>query len=190
VALIQCRECKQEISDQAAACPHCGAPNTPVASPPPPPPPSSQSPAPPPPPPAPSPPAGGAGPGRRSGGLLLGGLLVLALGVIGVLQISRRQRVEPPSPPPAPRFIVDNVDANETCTVLGEYCIRVRCAITNAGSAPGVVQIAAELNEDSVSIGTRHGTRSLAVGQQDTLTLDFPEANLGKQHSFRCYEAP
>ncbi len=130
MALIQCRECKQEIADQASACPHCGAPNQPVASPP------------------------------------------------------------PPPPAPAPRFIVDNVDANETCTVLGEYCIRVRCAITNAGSAPGVIQVAAELNEDSVSIGTRRGTRNLDLGQQDTLTFDFPEANLGKQHSFRCYEAP
>ena len=186
MALIQCRECKQEISDQAAACPHCGAPNRPVASPPPSPPPASS-----PPPPMSPPPAAGAGPGHRSGGLLLAGLLALVFGVFAVVQLSRRQQVEPPPPPaPAPRFIVDNVDANETCTVLGEYCIRVRCAITNAGSASGVLQIAAELNEDSVSIGTRRGTRNLDVGQQDTLTFDFPEANLGKQHSFRCYEAP
>lgn len=26
MALIACRECQHEISDQAAACPHCGAP--------------------------------------------------------------------------------------------------------------------------------------------------------------------
>jgi DNA-directed RNA polymerase subunit RPC12/RpoP len=26
MALIQCRECGRDISDQATACPHCGAP--------------------------------------------------------------------------------------------------------------------------------------------------------------------
>lgn len=26
MALVDCRECQKEISDQAAACPHCGAP--------------------------------------------------------------------------------------------------------------------------------------------------------------------
>jgi hypothetical protein len=28
VALIACKECQKEISDQAPACPHCGAPKT------------------------------------------------------------------------------------------------------------------------------------------------------------------
>lgn len=26
MALVECKECKKEVSDQAAACPHCGAP--------------------------------------------------------------------------------------------------------------------------------------------------------------------
>ena len=26
MALVACNECQKEISDQAAACPHCGAP--------------------------------------------------------------------------------------------------------------------------------------------------------------------
>ncbi len=30
MALIKCRECGKEISDQAAACPNCGCPNVPV----------------------------------------------------------------------------------------------------------------------------------------------------------------
>lgn len=31
--LINCPECQKQISDKAAACPHCGNPMTPVASP-------------------------------------------------------------------------------------------------------------------------------------------------------------
>lgn len=30
MALIACRECNKEISDQAVACPHCGMPQSPV----------------------------------------------------------------------------------------------------------------------------------------------------------------
>ena len=91
---------------------------------------------------------------------------------------------------PAPTWLVDNVDANESCTVLGEFCIRVRCAVTNSGTAEGIVQVTAELNEDSVTIGTRRATRSLVPGQQDTVTLAFPAANLGKEHTFRCSPVP
>jgi hypothetical protein len=36
VALIACRECGQNISDQAPACPHCGMPHQTITSPPPP----------------------------------------------------------------------------------------------------------------------------------------------------------
>ena len=183
MALIQCQECKQEISDKASVCPHCGAPQTPSASAPPPPPSA---------PPSAPPPPGPAAPRSRSGAWLLTGLLVLVFGGYAVVQLSRNRHEEAPAvpPPPAPKWLVDNVDANESCTQLGEYCIRVRCAVTNAGTASGVAQVAAELKEDSVAIGTRRGTRPLDVGQQDTLTLDFPEANLGKEHSFRCYSIP
>ena len=42
------------------------------------------------------------------------------------------------------------MDANESCTIVGEYCVRVRCAVTNAGSAAGISRVAAELNEDLI----------------------------------------
>lgn len=32
MSLIHCKECNKEISDQAAACPHCGAPLSPSPS--------------------------------------------------------------------------------------------------------------------------------------------------------------
>jgi len=163
--LVACPECKQQISTLAATCPHCGAPQRPAASPA-------------------APPEVVPRPRRFAAGLLAL-LLVLVVGAVFL----RRGRPQEPAEPAAPaaRWIIDNVDANDTCTELGEYCVRVRCAITNAGAAPGIAQVAAELAEDSVVIATRRGTRSVAAGGQDTLTLDFPEANMGKAHSFRCY---
>lgn len=126
-------------------------------------------------------------------------LVLMAAVIVGIVLLQRKkpegsgsegsQGPDTPAAAPAPKWIIDNVDANESCTELGEYCVRVRCAITNSGAAAGIAQVAADLAEDSVVIATRRATRSLGVGAQDTLTLDFPEANLGKAHSFRCYEA-
>ena len=174
MALIQCQECKQEISDQAVACPHCGAPQHHAAV-------------------SPPPPAASAPRPRRAGGPALILLAILVIGGVVAFRVIQRGATNAnasASVSPAPRWLVDNIDANESCTVLGEFCIRVRCAVTNGGTAEGVVQVAAELNEDSVMIGTRRGTRTLAPGQQDTLIFDFPEANLGKDHTFRCSPIP
>jgi len=120
-------------------------------------------------------------------------LVLMAAVIVGIVLLQRKksegsQGPDTPAAAPAPKWIIDNVDANDSCTALGEYCVRVRCAITNSGTAAGIAQVAADLAEDSVVIATRRATRSLDVGAQDTLVLDFPEANLGKEHSFRCYE--
>ena len=117
-------------------------------------------------------------------------LVILALVIGGILLMQRKKSQQPEAPAaPAAKWIIDNVDATDACTVVGEYCIRVRCAITNSGTAAGIAQVAADLAEDSVVVATRRATRSLDPGGQDTLALDFPEANLGKEHSFRCYPA-
>lgn len=203
MALIACRECNQQISDKAVTCPHCGAPQQPVTA-------SVSPPAasPPPaavasPPPAPEPPtprafastppaASSAAPppqARGTGGRILVILAILIIVGVAVALVIKRGTAHA-SVSPAPSWLVDNVDANDSCTVLGEFCIRVRCAVTNAGTAEGIVQVTAQLNEDSVPLSTRRGTRSLVPGQQDTLTFDFPEANLGKEHTFRCSPVP
>jgi hypothetical protein len=166
MALIQCPECKQQISDQAPVCPHCGAPRRDTA------PPATPS------------QIAGAQP-QRSWGRPLTVALLLVIGVIVAFRLAR-SGAGGVATAPAATWIVDNVDANDGCTVLGEYCVRVRCAITNAGPVAGMAQVAAELTEDSVPIGTRRATRSVGAGEQDTLTLDFPEANIGKEHTFRC----
>ena len=166
MSLVQCPECKQEISTQATTCPHCGAPQRATAG---------------------APASVMSAPASKRFPLwaLALGLGVLVVGAVFLLQGRRAHGASDGAP--AARWIIDNVDANEECTVLGEYCVRVRCAITNAGSAAGMAHVAADLAEDSVVVATRRGTRSVEVGAQDTLTLDFPEANMGKNHSFRCY---
>ena len=202
MSLVPCPECNQQVSTLATTCPHCGAPLQHAAAPAaaaPPPPPSPPIPQPPPPAPAPTaepirPVAAIPEPEPARGFPWF--LVLMAAVIVGIVLLQRKksegsggsQGPDSPAAAPAPKFIIDNVDANESCTVVGEYCVRVRCAITNSGTAAGIAQVAADLAEDSVVIATRKATRSLDVGAQDTLVLDFPEANLGKEHSFRCYE--
>lgn len=172
MALVQCPECKQEISDQAQSCPHCGAPRPGVAAPAAPPPPVSQV--------VPSRAARGAWP--------IVVVLVLALGAFLVYRMNR-PALERAGVVASARFSIDNAGANEECTVLGDYCVRVRCAVTNIGDASGVSQLAADYVEDSKVIATHRATsRMLDPGQHDTLTLDFPEATLASTaHEYRCY---
>lgn len=201
MSLFPCPECNQQVSTLATTCPHCGAPLQHAAAP------DAAPPAPAPPPPPPPPAAAPtAEPARAVAAMpepeqaprgFPWFLVLMAAVIVGIVLLQRKksegsggsQGPDSPAAAPAPKWIIDNVDANESCTVLGEYCIRVRCAITNSGTAAGIAQVAADLAEDSVVIATRRATRSLDVGAQDTLTLDFPEANLGKEHSFRCYES-
>jgi hypothetical protein len=192
MSLVPCPECNQQVSTLAATCPHCGAPLQPAAAPAP-----ASAPPPPPPPPAPTPepvrPVAAIPEPEQPARGFPWFLVLMAAVIVGIVLLQRKksdgsQGPDTPAAAPAPKWIIDNVDANESCTVVGEYCIRVRCAITNSGTAAGIAQIAADLSEDSVVIATRKATRSLDVGAQDTLVLDFPEANLGKDHRFRCYE--
>lgn len=189
MSMIQCPECNQPVSTLAVTCPHCGAPLQPAAGPAPTPTPTP-APATPTPTPTPAPaytPPFAPEPVPAARGISWT-LVILVLVIGGIVLMQRKKPNEQGAPAaPAPKWIIDNVDATEACTVVGEYCIRVRCAITNSGTAAGIAQVAADLAEDSVVIATRRATRSVDVAGQDTLALDFPEANLGKDHSFRCY---
>lgn len=172
MALVQCPECKQEISDQAVSCPHCGAPRVVTTAPGP----QVVS----------SPPAAQRRPG--SGPWLVVVIVVLALGAF-LLYRMNRPALERAGVVASARFAIDNAGANEDCTVLGDYCVRIRCAVTNIGEASGISQLAADYEEDSKVIATHRATsRMLDPGQHDTLTLDFPEATLASTaHQYRCY---
>jgi hypothetical protein len=172
MALVQCPECKQQISDQATTCPHCGAPRPGATAP------SSQ--------PAPSSPAPQSRPARSAWPIVL--VIVLALGAFLIYRMNR-PALERAGVVASARFAIDNAGANEDCTVLGDYCVRIRCAVTNMGDASGVSQLAADYVEDGKVLATHRATsRMLDPGQHDTLTLDFPEATLASTaHQYRCY---
>jgi hypothetical protein len=166
VALIPCPECKREISDQAQVCPHCGRP-----------------------------------PGVRTTStfarswkrtptssrllalLLLGGLGYGALRIVHPAPLTAGLL-------PAARFNFDNAGGDDSCTVLGDYCMRVKCTVTNAGNASGLSRVAADLVEDGVTIAShRTTTNVLAPGERQTVALDFPEATIAsKKAQYRCYD--
>jgi hypothetical protein len=167
MALIQCSECKREISDQAQACPNCGAPRTITGE-------GGQQP-----------------PSVRAGGVrrvvLLVFLVLLVLAAYRVL----RPALEKAGVVASARFAIDSAGGDDGCTVLGDYCMRVRCAVINIGEANGLARVAVDLIEDGKVIATHLATTPLlAPGQRDTVTLDFPEATMAsRQHQYRCYAA-
>lgn len=169
MALIECRECKHQISDQAQACPNCGAPVHPAAAA------------------APAPAAAPAAP--RNNGMRT---VLVAIVVLVVAFLAYRiwnPTLQKAGIVPSARFAVDNAGGTEACTTLGDYCVRVLCAVTNIGDANGIARVAADFSEDSKVVATHRGTTQMLVpGQHDTLTLDFPEATLAStQHQYRCY---
>ena len=157
MALIKCRECGQEISDKAAACPHCGAPlsvGPPVTK-----------------------------PGRL--GLLFAIVIGTALAVVMVLPALRKVGVIKSA-----SFTVENVGGDESCSVLGEYCLRVQCAAVNTGTGQGSVRIVAEIVPDTGQSFTHTTTRVLSSGERQVIALDFPEAVMGPHYTFRCNGEP
>jgi hypothetical protein len=168
LALIQCPECKREISDQALACPHCGAPraSSPQA-------PREQS-------------VPRATPNRRP--ILM---VILAAVLVVAAYLVSRPTLQKAGVVASARFAVDNAGGDEQCTVLGDYCMRVRCAVTNIGETSGVARVAADFLEDDTLVATHRGTTELLEpGQHDTLTLNFPEATMAStQHQYRCNQA-
>jgi hypothetical protein len=115
----------------------------------------------------------------------LGIAILLILAVLFMLPWLRRSGVIP-----TPRFAVENSGGAEACTVLGDYCLRVQCAVTNAGNGSGSIRISAELVPDHGSPIAHYDTRVVAAGQRQVVSFDFPEAELGRHYSYRCGGQP
>lgn len=146
MALIKCSECGQEVSDKAPACPHCGAPlRSSVAV---------DKPV--------------ARPGRL--GRLIG--LVIGTALVAVMVVPALRKVGVIK---SPTFAVDNVGGDESCSVLGEYCLRVQCAAVNTGSGQGSVHIVAEIVPDTGQSFTHTTTRVLSPGERKSLRWTFPK---------------
>ena len=168
MALINCSECAKQVSDRATACPHCGAPlgSAPfrVAS------------------------AVQPQPARISSGRVAKGVLTVLLGGLALVVVrgAAFPAMQSAGLAPAARWIVDNAGGDDGCSVLGEYCMRIRCAVTNAGNASGTARIAAVLLADKSPPVTHRATVVLAPGQQDTVVMTFPEAKMRDKHQYSC----
>jgi hypothetical protein len=170
MALTKCHECGRDVSDQAKACPNCGAPiGGPVSG-------AKQGE-------SAQPAATSSSPARILKLFAVAILLILA--VLLSLPWLRKAGIIP-----TPAFAVDNVGGSEACTILGDYCLRVQCAVTNTGSGQGSVRIIAEIVPDTGSSTSHEATRVVAAGQREVVSLDFPEAELGRTYTYRCSGAP
>jgi hypothetical protein len=165
MSLVNCADCGKEVSERASVCIHCGGPIVaiPVES--------------------------RATTSKKTGPkVIILGLLVVVLATLtpGMWR-AFQPTLQAAGMVPAPRWVVDNAGGNDDCSVLGDYCVRARCAVTNVGDASGTARIAAELYEgERQLVATRTATRFLTATAQDTLSFDFPEAGMNKNQKFRC----
>ena len=163
MALITCSECHHEISDQATACPNCGRPL--------------------------GQPNKGTRPVQSSARRFVGLVFTGVLCVLGYLAL--QSPLKTAGILPAARFNFDNAGGDESCTRLGDYCMRIRCTVTNVGNASGIARAGSRLIEDGSAIASqRTTTKVLAPGQRETVTFEFVEASLAsKKAQYACFEA-
>jgi hypothetical protein len=155
MAMMHCVSCGQPVSDQARACPHCGQP---IKK------------------------AGWSTGAKVAVGVVA--LIVLAVvGFIGLAVIIALSK--PAAPPPTAHLTVTGATSDESCTALGDYCIRVNCSYSNDGTGPGEKPIGAELIDNDVVVASRNSTLTLLPGKSQTLYWDFKEAELGDEHHYR-----
>lgn len=167
MGLIRCSDCGKYFSDESAACPHCGRPTPPHTA--------SKS-------------KKVKAAGANGTHVVLHFVLVIILLSLGS-QLSRvfQPALHAAGMAPAARWVVDNAGGDGGCSVLGDYCVRVRCVVTNAGDAAGTARLVATLYEDSGAVKANHtATRYLLPSRQDTVVFDFPEAAMGKKQSSSC----
>jgi zinc ribbon protein len=163
--LIHCQACGKQVSDQAVSCPQCGHP---IASSPA----LSRPPAPP----------------RRTWVKVIGGLAVLGIVILVVANIPGKKEAPPPAPPPAAIFVVTDTRSDESCTQLGDYCIKVYCNYQNNGDGPGEKTVSAQLLDEDKVVARRTNQLTLLPGRSQRLEFSFPEAELGDQHhyTYKC----
>ena len=165
MALTKCAECGREISDRATACPQCGAPV--VAD------------------------TGVSAKQRSETGPLVraiqGTLVLMAVAITGLLIWPlAKPTLQDAGVVPSARWVVENAGGDDTCTQLGDYCMRTRCVVRNVGEAAGAVTVRAELVAAQGTVATRSTTIRQEPGRTDTVRFEFPEAEISKEYKYRC----
>ncbi len=112
-------------------------------------------------------------------GLPLVALLVGCEGVNGAPEIPVLQQ---------PRFEVANVETDESCTKLLDYCVRVSCVVRNTGDGSGTANVDVQLlGKDGAPQYVESLHAKLAPSDTTTLRHEFREAKLlGGPAEARC----
>ncbi len=111
---------------------------------------------------------------------------VALLGVGGVELYDRYgARLGDPRPEPKPRWELVSSEADISCSALFEYCVRVRCTVSNVGDGAGRVAVQASLRAGAEPFRKTERV-FLRPKQKETLVMDFPEAHLGVDYQERC----
>jgi hypothetical protein len=92
------------------------------------------------------------------------------------------------TPAPAARFIATDALSDESCTVVGDYCLRVHCTFQNTGDAAGESRVTAQLlsEDQSQVLAERYSSLTLLPNATQRVTFTFPEANIDVKTRYRC----
>jgi hypothetical protein len=164
LALQFCTECGKEVSNRAAACPHCGHPVEDAI--------------------VPQPVEQPVVIVKKNSHPVLTVIGVVAVGLalligIAVLIVALHKEA---------RFVAKDPASDDTCTVWNDYCINVYCTFENAGNASGQQRVRAQLL-DSVTRAIKadhYEDLTLAPQESQRLKFSFPEAELDWRVSFVC----
>jgi hypothetical protein len=161
MSISHCTECGQEVSDHAAACPHCGNPMRGTVTPPPP----------------------VIAVKKNSHPILtvIGGVAIVVVILLVVLG-----RVA--SPAKSTKIVATDILTDENCTQLTDYCIDVNCTFQNQGNAAGMSRVRAQLLDKSSGRvrADRYSDLTLLPNGTQRVTFSFPEAELDWQVSSVC----
>lgn len=164
MSMKECSECKKEMSDRAATCPHCGNPQSKM--------------------PAPTPALAPVTIKKNSHPFLtvVSGLAI-ALVALGVVLHAVGS---------SPRIVVTDVHNDANCTQLFDYCINVNCTFQNQGTSAGAQRVTAELiDKASRNVRAEHSSEvTLMPNATQRVTFSFPEAELDWEVSSSCKVDP
>ena len=119
-------------------------------------------------------------------GIILAGILFIFLLAYVFPSLSRGYSLRDSVSLSRPEYRIFDVNVDDSCAAVRDYCIQVRCTIQNVGNAAGSPTIQITVEGDSAGMLAKSKAITLASGAMETIIQDFPEATLGGEHLGRC----
>ena len=168
MALQFCTECGKEVSNRAAACPHCGHPVEGAIVPQPT-----------------EPPAVVVKKNAHPVLTVIGIVAVALAGLIGVAVVLVALHKEA-------KFVARDPANDDACTQWNDYCINIYCTFENVGNASGQSRVRAQLLDAATRVVRADHYEDLTLAPQESqrLKFSFPEAELDWRVSYVCSVDP